>query len=122
MKPIVRSALFGLALALLVPFTALAADGDSADAALAVVSQEEVAITPLAATLADPSADQVSAWPVSPAWATDKLTTSFLGCQGPPPLSCQCNGGFGGPGGSEPCCSCNTCWDGYVLALCELDP
>ncbi len=121
MKPIFRSALICLALALLVPFVALAADGDSADSVQAVTSQHEVAMTPLAATPANLETDQLSAWLAPPEWATDEETTSFGFCQGPPVLSCQCGPGLGEPG-SDACCYCNTCWKGYILALCGLDP
>jgi hypothetical protein len=121
MKPIVRSALFCLALALLLPFTALAADGNSADEAPTVVSQDEVAMTPLDVTSTDSTADQVPAWLEPPEWTKDEVTVSFGNCPGPPVLSCQCGPGLGEPG-SEACCYCNTCWDGYVLALCGLDP
>lgn len=119
MKPTVRSALFCFAFACLLPFAALAADGESADTTPSVVSQDDIAMTPLA-TPANLEADQPSAWPAQPEWTKDQVTVSFGSCPGPPVLSCQCGPVFGGPG--EGCCYCNTCWDGYVLALCGLDP
>ncbi|MEO1087289.1 MAG: hypothetical protein AAFY88_23890 [Acidobacteriota bacterium] len=116
MKPILRSALFCLAFALLFPLAAFAADGTSADAAPAAVSQDEVALS----TPADLTEDQLP-WPAVPDWTKDEVTTSFGSCPGPPVLSCQCGIGLGEPG-SDACCYCNTCWNGYILALCGLDP
>ena len=121
MKLNVRSALFCLALALLLPFAAIAADETTADAAPAAVSQSEAAMTPLAEGAEDSKADQLSAFLEKPEWMKEQTTTAFLGCPGPPVLSCQCGPGLGEPG-SEACCYCNTCWDGYILALCGLDP
>ena len=119
MKPTVRSALFCLALALLLPFAAQAADGDSANTAPAVAGQDEVAIAPLAATPAEMTADPRSEWLAPPEWTTVEVTTYVGVCPGPlPPLSCQCGPVFGEPG-SEGCCYCNTCWAGTSLALCR---
>ena len=120
MRPFVRRSLFCFALVLILPFAASASTEDGVDTALAEVSQDEVAMT-LDATPANPEADQSSPWLAPPEWTKNEVTQSFGSCPGPPVLSCQCGPGFGEPG-SEDCCYCNTCWDGYVLALCGLDP
>ncbi|MEM8995179.1 MAG: hypothetical protein AAGF23_10365 [Acidobacteriota bacterium] len=121
MKQIVRTALLCFALALCLPLTALAVDGHAADPTEDAVAQGEVAPAPVAMTPADPEADPQPSWLQQPEWTTDPAETSFGFCPGPPVLSCQCGIGLGEPG-STACCYCNTCWDGYVLALCGLDP